>query len=128
MKKLFNRFAKLLAIVTVVAVSSVAMLSTPTLAASASSEILSGANATGAQTGNPTNVSSIIETTINILLFAVGILSVIMIIYAGIRYVTSAGNSQSVSAAKNTLIYSIVGLVIAIVAYALVDWVFTTIK
>ena len=66
---------------------------------------------------------SIVTTVINTMLFIVGILSVIMIIYAGIRYVTAHGDSKQVGDAKNTLIYAIVGLIISIVAYALVNWV-----
>lgn len=65
----------------------------------------------------------IVTTVINTMLFIVGILSVIMIIYAGIRYTTAHGDKGQVESAKNTLMYSIVGLVVAIVAYAVVNWV-----
>ena len=51
-----------------------------------------------------------------------------MLIYGGIRYTTSGGNANSVTAAKNTVIYSIVGLVISILAYAIVNFVVTNIK
>lgn len=74
-----------------------------------------------------TGSTGIITTVINIMLFIVGILSVIMIIYSGIRYVTSRGDSGQVGSAKNTLMYSVVGLVIALVAYALVNWVFASV-
>jgi len=66
----------------------------------------------------------VVNTVINVMLFIVGILCVIMIIFAGIRYVTSAGDKGKVDTAKNTIVYSIVGLIVAIVAYALVNWVF----
>jgi len=72
------------------------------------------------------DLNSIIHTVINVMLFIVGILSVIMIIFGGIRYVTSAGNKTQVDNAKNTIIYAVVGLVVAIVAFALVQWVFTS--
>lgn len=65
----------------------------------------------------------IVNTVINTMLFIVGILSVVMIIFAGIRYVTAHGDKGQVESAKNTLIYAIVGLIVAIVAYALVGWV-----
>ena len=70
-----------------------------------------------------TGSTGVIPTVINTMLFIVGILSVIMIIYAGIRYVTAHGDKNQVEGANNTLIYAIVGLVIAILAYALVNWV-----
>ena len=46
-----------------------------------------------------------------------------MIIWGGIRYATSAGNSSSVTTAKNTILYAIVGLVIAFLAFAAVNFV-----
>lgn len=64
---------------------------------------------------------------INIMLFVIGILCVIMIIWGGIRYTISNGASDKVKDAKNTILYAVVGLVIAIIAYALVNWVFTTV-
>lgn len=75
-----------------------------------------------------TGTGGLVTTVINIMLFIVGILSVIMIIYSGIRYVTSRGDSGQVGNAKNTLMYSIIGLIIALVAYALVNWVFTSVQ
>ena len=48
---------------------------------------------------------------------------VIMLIWGGIRYTTSAGDSNKVTAAKNTVLYAIVGLVVAILAYAIVNMV-----
>lgn len=66
---------------------------------------------------------SIFTTIINVLLFIIGAISVVMLIWGGIRYTTSAGNSASVTAAKNTIMYAIIGLVIAFLAFAIVNWV-----
>ena len=77
--------------------------------------------------GNPMlkfdNVNDIISSVTSVLFYIVGILAVVMIIYSGIRYVSSAGNAQTVTKAKSTLTYSIIGLVVAIMAYALVNYV-----
>ena len=62
----------------------------------------------------------------NILLFIVGAIAVIMIILAGLRYITSAGNSSAVTAANNTILYAIIGLIVAILAYALINFVITS--
>ena len=70
------------------------------------------------------DADTLIKTVVNTMLFIVGILSVIMIIVSGILYTTSSGDSGKVSKAKNTLTYSIVGLVVAFLAYAIVNWVF----
>lgn len=66
---------------------------------------------------------SIFTTVVNVLLFIIGAISVVMLIYGGIRYTTSGGNSASVTAAKNTIMYAIIGLIIAFLAFAIVNWV-----
>ena len=77
--------------------------------------------------GMPTNLvegdSSIINNIINIMLYAVGVLSVIMLIFGGIRYVVSGGQKDKVTDAKNTILYAIVGLLIAIFANAIIQFV-----
>ena len=70
---------------------------------------------------------ALVKQFVNIFLFAVGALSVIMLIWGGIRYTTSAGDSNKVQAAKNTVLYAIVGLVVAILAYAIVNMVISKI-
>ena len=92
------------------------------------SEITSGMNATSAGTSTPTNANVVIKNVTNTMFFIIGAVSVIMLIYGGIRYTTSGGNANSVTAAKNTVIYSIVGLVISILAYAIVNFVVTNIE
>lgn len=67
--------------------------------------------------------SGLVKSVVNILLWVIGILSIIMIIFSGIRYVTSAGDASKTKAAQNTLIYSVVGLIVAIMAWAIVDLV-----
>jgi hypothetical protein len=68
--------------------------------------------------------NGVVTLIINVMLFIIGILCVVMIIFGGIRYTTSTGDKGRVDGAKNTIIYAVVGLVVAIIAYALVNWVF----
>lgn len=56
-------------------------------------------------------------------LYAVGIVAVIMLIYGGFRYVMSGGDSKKVTDAKNTILYAIIGLIVAVLAYAIVHFV-----
>ena len=67
--------------------------------------------------------NSIFGRVTNILLFLVGAISVIMLIIGGIRYVISGGDQAQVTAAKNTILYAIVGIVVAFLAYAAVNFV-----
>jgi hypothetical protein len=59
----------------------------------------------------------------NVLLFVIGAVSVIMLIIGGIRYTVSGGDSSAVTSAKNTILYAIVGIVVALLAYAVVNFV-----
>ena len=71
-------------------------------------------------------VSGVFTRITSILLFLVGVLSVVMIIIGGLRYVISGGNTTAVTAAKNTILYAIVGVVVSLLAYAMVNYVLTT--
>lgn len=73
--------------------------------------------------GGGGDLEELITTIVNVLLFLIGVLSVIMIIYGGFRFVTSGGSAESVKAAKNTILYSVVGLVVAILSFAIVNFV-----
>ena len=59
----------------------------------------------------------------NTALAIVGIISVIMLIWGGLRYVISGGDSKKVTDAKNTILYAIIGLIIAVLSYAIVNFV-----
>jgi hypothetical protein len=67
--------------------------------------------------------TGIFTTVTNVLLFVIGAISVIMIIIGGLRYVISGGDASKVSAAKNTILYAVVGIVIALLAYAIINFV-----
>jgi hypothetical protein len=77
-----------------------------------------------AQNDSATKMAEDITKT---LLFILGIISVIMIIVGGIRYSTSSGDASRIKAAKDTVMYSVVGLVVALLAYAIVAFVRRTI-
>ena len=67
--------------------------------------------------------TGIFHTITNVLLFIIGAVSVIMLIIGGFRYVTSQGDSSQVTSAKNTILYAVIGLIIAILAFAVVSFV-----
>ncbi len=70
----------------------------------------------------------IFGTISNILIYLVGAISVLMLIYGGLRYVTSTGDSARVKGAKDTIVYAIIGIVVALLAYAIVGFVTANIK
>jgi hypothetical protein len=70
-------------------------------------------------------LGDIINRVINVLLFLVGALSVVFIIVAGIYFSISNGNAEQVKRAKNTMTYAVIGLIVSILSYAIVNFVIT---
>ena len=76
--------------------------------------------------GCPTDLfgdAGVFKQITNTILYIVGIVAVIMLIIGGIKYVVSGGDSKKVTDAKNTVLYAIIGLVIAFLAFAIVNFV-----
>jgi len=63
------------------------------------------------------------KNIINAAIYIAAIIAVIMLILGGIRYAISNGDVKAIAFAKNTIMYAIIGLVIAFAAYATVNWV-----
>lgn len=76
-------------------------------------------SSTGAEEG----VNSLITQIINIFSVIVGIVAVLFIIYGGFRYITSGGDSGNITAAKNTILYAIIGLIIVALAQFVVRFI-----
>ena len=92
-------------------------------------EINKGIDAIGGSSSTATlQVNDIVLAVVNWLLFAVGVISVIMLIVGGIKYATSAGDSNKVTSAKNTIMYAIIGLAVAVLAFAIVGFVMNTLN
>jgi hypothetical protein len=77
----------------------------------------------GSQPSNGISINGVIAATINIFSAVVGVVAVIMIIVGGFRYITSNGDSGRISAAKSTIIYAIVGLIVVALAQVIVQFV-----
>ena len=108
------------------AVFGTSVLSTASMPGSASAQVSEGINTATTSEMKGKSIDGkdgLIKTVVNVLLWAVGILSVIMIIFSGFRYITSAGDASKTKSAQSTLIYSVVGLIVAIMAYAIVNMV-----
>ena len=108
------------------AVFGASVLSTASLSGSASGQVAEGINTATTSEMKGKSIdgdNGLIKTVVNVLLWAVGILSVIMIIFSGLRYITSAGDASKTKSAQSTLTYSVVGLIVAIMAYAIVNMV-----
>ena len=64
---------------------------------------------------------------IKVALSILGVVVMVIIIAGGFRWMTAGGNDDSIAQAKKIISAGIVGLLIIIIAYALTNWVFTSI-
>lgn len=60
---------------------------------------------------------------INAIIGVLGIVAVVVIIIGGISYMTSSGDAGRVKKAKDTILYGVIGLVICVLAFAIVNFV-----
>ena len=108
------------------AVFGTSVLSTASLSGSVSAQVSKGIDTATTSEMKGKSIDGdkgLIKTVVNVLLWAVGVLSVIMIIFSGFRYITSSGDASKTKSAQSTLIYSVVGLIVAIMAWAIVNMV-----
>lgn len=122
MKKLFISFS----VIAVVASFSALLVPQTTFAActagsASANQVLTGVGDTGPC--NTNGVGNIAEGAVKIISYVAGVLAIIMVIVAGFKYIVSGGDSGKVGSAKNTLIYALVGIAIAVFAQFLVHFV-----
>lgn len=72
---------------------------------------------------NDDSVTEVVQKVINTILGIIGMVSVIMLIIGGINFVISQGDTAKVTKARNTILYSIIGLVVSLLAFAIVNFV-----
>ena len=108
----------------------VSAVSTASLSTNVSAQAADGvkkgittATTTDMQNKSIAGEGGLISILINFLLWAVGILSVVLIIFSGFRYITSAGDAAKTKSAQTALTYSIVGLIVAILAWVIVKMI-----
>ena len=125
MKKVFQTISIIALVVGIgLVVSSTTFAADCTSAATC---IGTGANTAGGS-GQNGDLGGLIKTVVNTLLYVLGAAAVLMIVIGGVRYVTSQGDAAHIKSAKDTILYSVIGLIVAILAYALVNFVVTNVK
>lgn len=70
----------------------------------------------------------IVTKITRLIALAAGIASAFIMVYAGLTYVTSSGDSKKINTAKTTILYAAIGLVIALIAQSIVSFIMVNIK
>lgn len=108
----------------VMAIVTVSSLSPMVLAVDPVNSVQNGVNAVGGSSSQgDSTLKGKIKTVVDILLFLLGAIAVIMIVVGGLRYVLSSGDASQITSAKNTILYAVIGVIVALLAYAIVNWV-----
>lgn len=77
--------------------------------------------------GNGDNLKNAVIGIINGIVAVLGLVAVVVIIIGGINYMTSAGDAGKVKKAKDTILYGVIGLIICVLAFAIVNFVIANI-
>ena len=72
-------------------------------------------------TGGEGSIRRLALRIVNFFLGFLGILAVIMVIYGGVTYVTAAGNDESIGNAKNIIMYALIGIIVILLSFAIVN-------
>jgi hypothetical protein len=83
----------------------------------------SGACGSGQIEASTLQLNNFVTSIISLLSWAIGVVAVFMIIVGGFKYITSGGDSAGVTAAKNTILYAIIGLVIVALSQLIVRFI-----
>ena len=120
-----NKFTTKVAAVATLLSANLSLLANNTFAANSENPAAAGAEAARAN-GMPSvlvGVNGAFTRITNTILYAVGLIAVFMLVFGGLKYILSGGDSKKVDSAKNTILYAIIGLIIAVFAYAIVNFV-----
>lgn len=82
---------------------------------------------TGGSNLNKNNLMNTLQTIINVIVGVIGFIAVVMIVMGGISFVTSQGDTSKVAKARNTILYGVVGLIVAMLAFAIVNFVLSNV-
>ena len=107
----------------VAVVQPVSAVTCPASSLRTSAKTLAQCNTYNPDADSDVNVMDTAKRIINMVLGVIGFVAVVMVIVGGFQYATSSGDAAKVTKAKNTIMYGIIGMVIALLAYAIVNFV-----
>ena len=65
----------------------------------------------------------VLQNIINFLLMFAGVIALFLIVYSGIKFVTSSGDPQRVESARKTLTYAIIGFVFILLSFFVINFI-----
>lgn len=124
MQKIKSAFLSLVLMSGLLIAPAFAVINGGVASAAAKDEICKGINNGAAcNTTGDNNLGAWIKSIVNVILYIIGAIAVVMIVIGGLRYVLSGGDSSQTKSAKDTILYAVIGLVVAVLAYSIVNFV-----
>ena len=74
------------------------------------------------------DVRNVVVSLINVLLGILGVVALVIILYGGFKWMTSAGNEETISSARKTISAGVIGLLIIFVAYSVTVFIFNVLE
>lgn len=110
-----------------VATMSPAYADTPCADGTTSSTGLAGCSEWNGSNLKKDDLMNTLQVVINVVIGVIGFIAVVMMIMGGISFATSQGDSSKVAKARNTILYGVIGLIVALLAYAIVNFVLSNV-
>ena len=126
MKTKLTKIIAALSLITLSAVSLNVFVANPTYAVDCNDSSISQAVRDAAGCNKGSTLPGVIINILNAIIFVGGIVAAVFIVVGGFNYMTSAGDAGKVAKAKNTIIYALIGLVVCVLAFAIVNWAIGT--
>lgn len=80
-------------------------------------------SACGCDTSNTNTLPNVIVNILNGVIAVAGVIAVVFVIVGGVQYMTSSGDANKVKKAKDTILYAIIGLIVCVLSFAIVNFV-----
>ncbi len=115
------RYLEKLGVLLAIGLLSVPMLAAPVHAQDIGTHLDTAAGSAGLSAS--TDLATIIGSLINVFLTILGIILLVLILYAGFLWMTAGGETDKTKKAKDIMINAVIGLIILLAAYAISNFV-----
>ena len=120
MKRILKLIVSLSAVALLFGATAALMPTQSVFAATPQQTACEAINGSAGCTTSSNGLTNIINLVVQVMSIVIGFIAVVMIVFAGFKYVTSGGDTNKVASAKNSLMYAIIGLIIVALAQFIV--------
>ena len=128
MNKIKNIICLVMATLAIAVTGLAATTMAPAYATTANEQAQNGVNSINPEGTSTKSLPEMIKIILTVVFTVIGMVAVVMIILGGVNYATSQGDPAKATKAKNTIMYAVIGLVITLLAIAIVNFVLSSLQ